>query len=245
MGDSIFPPWYETPLQKKKKKERPEILTRGCPRRMTAAVEGAMDLASGKSIAFSMAKYGFRKDFGWTLFFQELGSGFVGFFFYSSSPPLPTSLFIIPVSVYTRPNLFVYTTLIRSIPERFLWPGSGGQARPCTSHARYTGMPKPQTPSEARGQLPAKVHVNSRVLADGRVTSSTLAAFLTVCIPPRCSAASLTGHKHHPPIPSTPRNRFWFHLAPFPKSSSFHCFLGILSISPLRQRGEILSRWKM
>lgn len=111
-----------------------------------------------------MAKYGFRKDFGWTLFFQELGSGFVGFFFYSSSPPLPTPLFIIPVSVYTRPNLFVYTALIRSIPERFLWPGSGGQARPCASHTRYTGMPKPQTPSEARGQLPAKVHRNSRSL---------------------------------------------------------------------------------
>lgn len=177
--------------------------------------------------------------------FSRAGFWFCWVFFYSSSPPLPTSLFIIPVSVYTRPNLFVYTTLIRSIPERFLWPGSGGQARPCASHARYTGMPKPQTPSEARGQLPAKVHVNSRVLADGRVTSSTLAAFLTVCIPPRCSAASLTGHKHHPPIPSTPRNRFWFHLAPFPKSSSFQCFLGILSISPLRQRGEILSRWKM
>lgn len=122
------------------------------------------------------AKYGFRKDFGWTLFFKSWVR-VLGFF--SSSPPLPSLLFIISVSVYTQTNLFVCTALTHSIPERFLWPGTGSQARPCASHVRYTGMQKPQSPSDARGQLPAKVHRNSSTLAYGRVSSSPSATFLT------------------------------------------------------------------
>lgn len=84
------------------------------------------------------AKYGLRKDFGWTLFFKSWVVLGVFFLPLLHSPPL---LFIISVSLYTRPNLSVYTALIRSIPERFLCPGSGGPAPPtraipgCKSHS--------------------------------------------------------------------------------------------------------------
>lgn len=114
MGDSIFPPWYETPLQKNERPDSHAWMPAANDSRGRCHESGIWE----KDRLTYTAKYGFRKDFVWILFFKS----WVGLFFFSFflPPPAPSLLFIISVSVYTQPNLFMYTALIRSIPERFL-----------------------------------------------------------------------------------------------------------------------------
>lgn len=112
----------------KKKNERPD--SHAWVPAANNGHEGATALESGKRIG-SLTQL--NMDLGKTsggLSFSRVGFRVLGLFFLPPLLSLCPLLFIISVSVYTQPNLFVYTALIRSIPERFLWPGAGGRARP-------------------------------------------------------------------------------------------------------------------